>query len=234
MGQDVKEPTAEPQVEVKEEPVTSEPESQPVKETPTEVKEEPTPAATPEEVQPEPTQEKTVPYQALSAERQRRKELQRKLAALQGQQGLKDYDPNDLEAVMAHPYVQELIIKQAKQELTDYTRGVLDSDYPNFPAVIRKAILANVRGFVNETTTDIESAKIDILDYIEKTAEETEAGQPIPAPETKSFPVAATNTGETETAARPAEIAKILDKPVDSWSDEEVKLVADYSKNSKK
>jgi hypothetical protein len=174
---------------------------------------------------------KTIPIERFSQVNRKYKELQRELAELRSRSQLAQYDPNDYEATMSSPIVQELLIKVAKQELTDYAREILETQYPNFDPRLKKAILSNVRGFVKEATTDIESAKIDILEYIEEVAEEkAEEGQ---SPQGKTFPVAATNAGETALTARPADVQKILAKPVDSWTDDEVKLVEEYSKSQK-
>lgn len=175
-------------------------------------------------------QERTVPLKALEAERKRRQEFQRKLAEVEGNQKLNGYDPEDLSAVMQHPFVQEMLIKQAKQELTDYARTTLDL-YPGLHPAVKKAILGNARGFVNESTTDVETAKLDLAEYIESIAEEAETQNPsIP----KSIKVAATNVSKTDIQGmRPAEIQKILDKPLDSWTDEEATAVEQYSKSTK-
>lgn len=174
--------------------------------------------------------EKTVPYSRFSEVNNKYKEMQRKLAEVEGSRKFEGYDPNDLEAVMGHPIVQELLIKDAKRELTDYARTTLES-YPNLHPAVKKAILKNARGFVNELTSDVETAKLDLLEYIEGIAEEVEA-QTTPTP--KTFPIAATNVSKTEQpGVRPADVSKILSKPVDEWTDEEANIVDAYTRNSK-
>ncbi len=168
--------------------------------------------------------ERTVPYSRFSEVNKSWKEAQRKLAEVEREKQLSGLDPNDANAIFSHPIVQELLIKQAKSELTDFTRGILDN-YPTLDSRIKKAVLANVRGFVKEGTTDIESAKLDIQEYIESVLEEESQ-----KPGQKNFPVASTNAPSVLQPVKPAEVEKILAKPVTEWSDEETKIVEDYSK----
>ena len=173
--------------------------------------------------------EKTVPYSRFSEVNKKFKETQRRLAEVEGSQKLSQYDLNDTEQVLQHPLVQEMMIKQAKTELTDYARETLEQ-YPNLHPAVKKAILGNARGFVNENTTDVETAKLDLQDYIESIAEEAQA-QPTPP---KNFQVASTNVSKSDTpGVRPADIQKILEKPIDTWTDEEANVVENYRKNSK-
>lgn len=181
---------------------------------------------------PAPQQDRTVPYQALSQERQLRKELQRQLAELKAQAQPQYQNPaeggDDWEKIISHPYVQNLMLQQAKRELTDYAREVLD-EFPQIPDAVKKAILKNPRGYVQESTTDIENAKLDLREYVESLSE---AGNV--APTAKTFPVAATNTTGTQTAVRPAEVQKILNKPMDEWTKEEEQIVAEFQANMPK
>lgn len=170
---------------------------------------------------------------ALKKEREMRRELQRQLAEKENAASLERFDPNDLEQIVQHPLVQELMLKQAKQELTDYAREKL-SNLDTIPEVVKKAILKNVRGFVNETTTDINTAKLDIDEYIEGLAEES-ANNKQPEVPTKEFPVATTNVPATETSgANSAEVEKILNKPVDEMSPAELKVASDFRAKIKK
>ncbi len=178
----------------------------------------------------QPFPEKTIPYGRFSEVNKKLKEYQRKVAELEGNRQLEQYDPNDINAILSHPFVQTLLLKQAKQELTDYARQTLDQ-YPGLHPQVKKAILANARGFVNEETTDIDQAKIDLLDYIESIieGEQTQTAQPSVS---KSFQVAGSNVPTTTIGGvRPAEVAKILAKPLTDWTDEESKVVEDYSKS---
>ena len=168
--------------------------------------------------------ERTIPYSRFAEVNKGYKELQRKLAEFEQKSKLSQYTEDDMGAVMNHPYTQELAIKVAKYELKDFAKEALD-EHPEIPESVKKAILNNVRGFVKETTTDVETAKIDIQEYIDSCVEQ---GQVQPTP--KAFPVASTTTKETASTARPLEVQAILDKPVDEWSDEEGKIVDQYKK----
>lgn len=210
---------------------TPQAESEPA-EQPTQAEEQ-----TPEtpEVSPEidAVQERTVPLTALQEERKKRQELQRQLAERERAQQMSQYDPEDIEQVLQHPLVQELILKDAKRELTDYAREATDQ-YPSLHPQVKKAILRNARGFVNETTTDLESAKIDLLEYIEELAADSGAEQ-VQAPQKQTFQVAATNVPTSQaTGAKPADVQNILNKPMDEWTDEEAQVVDAYSKKSLK
>lgn len=184
------------------------------------------------EVSPEVSvQERTVPITALQEERKRRQELQRQLAQRESEAQLGQYDPEDLNTILQHPMVQELILKDAKRELTDYARDVLEQ-YPTLNPQVKKAILRNARGFVNETTTDLETAKVDLLEQIEEFAQEVAAEQAV-AP--KGHQVASTNVPTTQnTGAKPSDIQKILDKPVTDWTNEEEAAVEAYAQRSQK
>lgn len=194
-------------------------------EQPSQVAEEETP-----EVQtPEPQVERQVPLKELIEERKKRQELQRELAQEKTGKQMSQYDPADLETILQHPMVQELILKDTKRELNDYTRDLL-GQYPTVPELVKKAMLKNVRGFVNENTADVETAKIDILEYVEALAAEA-----TPAPVQKGFPVATTNLPNTESStANTNEVQKILNKPVDEWSKEDDATVGEYAKRTQK
>ncbi len=174
---------------------------------------------------------------ALKAERDQRREMQREIAKFkaEGQVAKQSaINPDNTEQLYADPRFQELLIKVAKQELTDYTREILtDEKYVGIPEVVKKAILKNVRGFVNETTTDPETAKVDILDYIEGLLEETAQ-----TPPKTGFPIAATNQGQVQAGTTPDEIAEIASKSMDQITDEEATVLENYlrsqSKKSKK
>ena len=214
--------------DVKTEEIVSDAQEAPVEETTEQVSQ-------PEEQTTEETEtfevpEKTVPYTRFSEVDKKFKEAQRELAEVRGSQKLSKYDPEDTEAVLQHPLVQEMMIKQAKQELTDYAREVLDS-HPTLHPAVKKAILGNARGFVNESTTDIETAKLDLQDYIDSITEEAETQKPTPP---KSFQIASTNVSKSDTpGARPVDVSRILAKPVDEWTEVEAKVVDDYRKNTK-
>ncbi len=205
--------------------VTAGQESQPAEQTP-EVTPQEGETGQPAQTASMEAQERMVPLSVVQKERKQRQELQRRLAELEGNRKLSQFDPADLEQVMGHPFVQDLLIKQAKQELTDYARTVLE-EYPNLHPVLKKAILKNVRGFVQEATTDVESAKSDLQDYIESIAQEADASSGTSTP--KNFQVAATNQSKIVPGTRPAEVQKILAKPLDEWTEQEAKVVEDYT-----
>lgn len=212
---------AEPQGEVETPQQASQPEKQTVQETA-----EPTVdvAAAKEAQAP---QERTVPYTRFAEINKKYREIERRFNEAQRQQALSGYDPNDWEQITQHPFVQELMVKDAERELGDYAREILD-EYQNVHPQVKKAILKNVRGFAKTSTTDVETAKLDLLEYIESIVE----GEQTPATPVKSFQVAQTNVAATEPSkARPAQISEIMQKPVDEMTDDEVKLVSDYKKS---
>ena len=173
---------------------------------------------------------------ALKQERERVRELRRQLAEKESSQALSQLDPNDYEAWVSNPMSQELIIKVAKQELTDYAREALDQ-YPTLHPQVKKAILKNARGFVNESTTDVETAKIDLQEYIESIAEEANAEPEAQSKQpSKGFQVANTNVPSSEAGrvASSKQVEAILAKPVNEWTDEDEATVAEHQKlNSK-
>jgi len=182
------------------------------------------------EVQPEAPKERMIPYQRFTEVNKGLKEAQRKLAEYEQRLKLGQYDENDMNAIMSHPFVQELLIKQAKSELTEYAKGRMD-ELPQIPEPVKKAILKNVRGFVKETTTDVESAKIDIDEYIDELLGDFPEA---PAQQPKVIPVMSTKQQETAPGAKPLEVQEILEKPVDEWTEEEAKLVEQYKKSMPK
>ena len=169
---------------------------------------------------------------ALREERRQRRELQKKIADLESKNARSQVDPDDYDSWAANPLSQDLMLKVAKQELTDFAREELEK-YPTLNPTIKKAILKNVRGFVNEKTTDVEVAKVDIVEFIEDVIDEQ--GTPETQLPKKGFTVAKTNTTTSDSnPANSAEVQKILDKDVMDWSDEEEKIVADYQKRNAK
>lgn len=208
------EPQAQPVAESA--PATPEPVTtpEPAKETPVE-----TPVQTPTD--------RTVPYQALADERKKRQEIQRKLAEYESAQRSSAYSQDDLDKLMQHPFVQDLMMKDAKRELTDYTKDLIETQYPSLNAGIKKTILSNVRGFIKESTHDVESAKLDIQEWIESNYEDAKAPTSQSAiPQPKSFPVASTNATQTTPGITPAALQKIYAKPVDEWTDDDMKIIA--------
>jgi hypothetical protein len=188
---------------------------------------QPEQTAAPQPAAPQTPQERMIPYSRFQEVNNGYKEMQRKLAEIESRSKLSQYTEEDMNAVLSHPYVQELLISQAKRELTDYASELLDQ-HPEVPEAVKKAIKANVRGFVKETTTDVESGKIDIQEYIESLVESL-GPQAAPAP--KSITVAATSAPEAVTAARPMDVQKIMEKPMDEWTEDDAKLVDQYKKS---
>lgn len=172
--------------------------------------------------------ERTIPYSRFSEVNKGYKELQRKLAEYEQKSKLSQYSEDDMGQVMNHPFVQDLLVKQATYELKEFVKDALDGQ-PEIPENVKKAILSNPRGFVKETTTDVESAKIDIQEYIDSLVEQLSAQLP-----PKKFPVAATKVQETSSTANPVEVQQILEKPVDEWTEDEAKLVTQYKKSMPK
>lgn len=185
---------------------------------------------TPEPAVPEMKVEKTIPYSRFAEVNKGLREAQRKLAEYESKSKLSQYDPNDMEAIYQHPYVQELLVKQTKAELTSYAKEKLDAS-PSIPEAVKKAILANVRGFVKESTTDVDSAKIDIDEYIDSI---TEAAPVAPAPQQKVIPVVPTTQKESAPGVTPMDVQKILETPIDEWTDEQAKVVDQYKKSQPK
>lgn len=165
---------------------------------------------------------------ALKAEREARRNERREIA----KKAQVPANPEDYEQWVNHPMSRELLVKVARQELTDFTREVFqDTKYQGIPEVVKKAILSNVRGFVNENTTDVEMAKVDILDYIDGLLEETQAA----APTSKPFPVPAPNGGSNQgKSGTPAQIAELINKPMDELTEDEGLIIESYRKGLKK
>lgn len=170
---------------------------------------------------------------ALQQEREQRKAFQKELAGFKSAKEQSRYNPDEYSQWAASPYSQELLIKVAKQELTDFARETLaDSRYSNLNSQVKKAILSNVRGFVNEATTDVETAKVDLLDYIERILQDEQSNQT--APRTPTIPVAPLNGGVSESVTTPAEIKSILEKSPLDWTEDEANILEAYHKSQGK
>lgn len=169
--------------------------------------------------------------EALKQEREERKALQREIAQAKSQRSLEGYSQEDLEQIMSHPWVQELLLHQAETQLKEGAREIL-SQYPQIPKYIANAILKNPRGYVQPGTSDIDTALLDISDYIAEIAGEFGEGE---IPGQKPFPVAGTNVSAVpEEETTPAEIAALMKKPPEEWTDEEMKLAEEYQKGKSK
>lgn len=168
---------------------------------------------------------------ALQQEREARKALQREIAQARSQRSLEGYSQEDLEQIISHPWVQELLLHQAETQLKEGAREIL-SQYPQIPKPIANAILRNPRGYVQPGTSDVETALLDISDYVAGIAEEFGEGG---TSEPKSFPVAGTNVSAVpEEETTPAEIAALMKKPPEEWTDEELKLAEEWQTGKSK
>jgi hypothetical protein len=188
--------------------------------TPTQGKEPLQAEAAPESQSSEP-QERTVPLSALRRERQK---YQQKLRELQSR-NQPTYSPDSPESKDA--YVRTLEGQVAESQLEKRARSVV-KEYPELPKAIKNAILRNPLGFCKPGTKDVDGGEDDIRDYVEDYLEEfaPEPAQP------KSVQVAGGNTpAATQPGATPAQIQAILNKDVNSWTKEEIKMVDDYKES---
>lgn len=164
---------------------------------------------------------------ALKQERETIKSLRRQAAQDKGRSGLAGYgEEKDLEQVMSHPFVQDLLLKQAEGELKDGVKEIL-TQYPQIPKSVANAIIRNPRGYVKTGTTDVQNALLDIADYLEEIAPEFESNS---APRPKTVPIAGNNAVDKETN-KDVDMQKILDTPPEEWTPEQEKAVSDYIKN---
>jgi len=184
--------------------------------------------------------DRSIPYPRFAEVNKKMREYQKELATLRGRSQLEAYDPAETERVMQHPLVQKLLIDNAKSQVTDFAKGYLEQ-FPSFPSVVKKAILKNVRGFINEETTDPETAKEDVRQYIDDVWAEQEASQApanLPGQVTPAtVPVVSpTNIGNApgSEAVKPKDIQEILGKPLTEWTDEDTAKVESYSQTLKK
>lgn len=175
--------------------------------------------------------EKTIPYSRFKEVNDLLKQVQRELAQSRGQEAYRGYSEGDLEQIFAHPFVQQLLLEQAENQLRQGAEEIL-SRFPNIPKSIAKAITRNPRGYVSPDTTDVQTALLDIEDYVAAIAEEFGEGGPS---EPKPFPIAGTNVSAVpEEETTPAEIAALMKKPPEEWTDEEMKLAEEWNKGKSK
>lgn len=167
---------------------------------------------------------------ALKAERERSKAVQRELADLKGKSSLSSYDPEDMQSIMSHPFVQDLLLKQAESDIKVGVKDILDQ-YPQLPESVKKAIQRNPRGFVQPDTTDVQTALLDIQDYLEEIA----AGNtPLPtAPQPKTVPIAQTNASVGPQKNIDAKLKAILAKSPEDMTSEDDALLAEYMAQNK-
>lgn len=91
-----------------------------------------------------------------------------------------------------HPMSQEMLMKAAEVELKEGVQELL-KDYPSIPDPVKKAVIANPRGWVKPGTVYVEDAVNDIEDYLMSFS--TGDGAASAASKPKEFPVAGTNAG---------------------------------------
>ena len=156
---------------------------------------------------------------ALKQERERYKALMREQAEEQGRRRLENLPGDNVEEVMQHPLVQDLLVKQAEYELKEGVKEVLEN-YPNLPKALSNAILKNPRGYVNPATTDVQNALLDIQDYLEGIYPEFAKEMPSVAP--KNVPVAGTNK-VVGASTQNVDIRELLETPVEEWTPEQEK-----------
>lgn len=166
--------------------------------------------------------DRTVPYQALRDAREQLRNLKRELAGMRGRQATAGLDPDDLEAIKNHPYVQQLEQQSAMAQLRQGAEEIL-SRYPQLPKPIAKAILRNPRALIGPETANVPEALVDIEEYIQEVADELEAETAVTP---KQVQVAGTNSpAGIQQGSSPAELDAILKKPVSEWTDEDYKLL---------
>ena len=194
-------------------PVETKPEVKPKGETETKPVEEP---------------EETVPKRNYENIQKALKQARQRLAEARKAREPSRARPEDLDDVRQHPYVQELEMDKAENQLRRGAKDILEN-YPDLPKPVKKAILANPRGYVNRDTQDVENGLLDIEEYVQGVVEDIETeGKPSDS-KPKQVPVAGTNQPSATTpSGTPAEIQKILDKPVNEWTEEEQKLIGEH------
>lgn len=165
---------------------------------------------------------------ALRQERDLRKQLQRKIAELEGASKVQGYEGQDLDTILQHPFVQDLLLKQAEGELRDGAKEIL-AQYPQLPKPIVNAILKNPRGYVSPKTQDVQNALLDIADYVESIYSEYEPQAP--PQQFKDVKVVGNNKSLTAKTSD-AEIEKLLSIPVEEWTPEQTKMVSEYRRNN--
>lgn len=227
---DVKDPkTASPTGETTPEVQPQEPEQTPKEPivAPVETKPvAPAPAETPAKPVEEP--EETVPRRNYENVQKALKQARQRLAEARKSSQPAKAQPEGLDEIRQHPYVQDLEMDKAESQLRRGAEDIL-KNYPSLPEQVRKAILRNPRGYVGRDTQDVENGLLDIEEYVQGVLEDIEAGGQPSGPQPKQVPVAGTNQPTATTpSATPAEIQKILDKPVDEWTAEEQALMKEH------
>ena len=172
---------------------------------------------------------RTVPYSRFQEINKKLRKAQQELETRGNR-----YNPEDLDDIRQHPYVQDLEMKRAESDLRQGANEILER-YPDLPPIVKKAILRNPRGYVKADDQSVPEGLLSIEEYCEQVMEEVEAGgTPSSVPQPKQVPVAGSNEpGTTQIGSTPSEVDAILKKPVGEWSDDDMKIIDEYKKKNK-
>ncbi len=197
--------------------------------TPTAPTQEPEPTSTKVQINPPSgtgvPAEKTIPYSRFKQVNEQMRKYRQDLAKAR-EEGRRASQPEGLDEIRSHPYVQELEMKQSESQLRRGAEEIM-GNYPSLPKQVSKAILRNPRGYVKPDTQDVETGLLDIEEYIQEVMADLESVTPNGAG-LKQVPVAGTNQPAANSSATPAEIQALLKKPVTDWTEAEAKLMEDY------
>lgn len=164
---------------------------------------------------------------ALQFERNRNKQLTR------GRQTEVPGNPENAE-LYQNPEYQRLALQNATYALRDGAKDII-ARYPQLPPAVAKAINHNPRGWVNEGTSDIDNALLDIeeniINYLQGEGLEN-ATQPGAQPQ--PVQIAQTNKGTATDKNVEAELDRIKDIPPEEWTPEEEALVDSFLKSQRK
>jgi len=188
------------------------------------------PVAQPTPEMGESQEERTVPLSVLLEERRKARERIRTLqrgqssgnqVSDQASTGARDIDPR---------YVQQLQTRVAVSELQEFARDKV-KDYPDLPKYLKRAIINNPRGFIKATTSDVESGKLDIEDYLEDEQaryEDDQAKAMPPSPKKTVHVTGGNRPDNIQPGATPADIQKLINTPVDEWTKTDRERLKEY------
>lgn len=165
----------------------------------------------------------TVSREVLIAERRKWQERMRKMQSGRAQTTPQpSSDPNENAA-----YVRSLEVKTAEYELKDGVRKLIKEDYPELDPRIKKAILLNPLGYLKSGTKTVQDGLIDIQDYLDEIAYDSESITPKTTP--TPIQVAGGNTPtDTQPGATPKDIQEIMNKPITEWTKKEQQTMDEY------
>lgn len=176
-------------------------------------------------------EERTVPLSVLLEERRKSRE---RIRALQRGQSIRgqttEPTPQPGGQGIDPRYVAELQTKVAIGELQEFARQKV-KDYPALPKYLKRAIINNPRGFIKSQTSDVETGKLDIEDFLEdeQARYEDEEAKNMPLVPKKTVHVTGGNTPDSiQPGATPADIQKILNSPVDEWTKTDRERLKEY------